>query len=118
MAIAQLIESVFSDIGIPGFFQVWRPTDEYPEMPDTYGVWLIQRESEALAADDGEAIREIDVTVHLVSKDDLTDICERVRASALRRNIAVLQVRNLDDVRNGDYQYHVRFDLVAYQFNI
>lgn len=116
MTIYQRVDAAFQAAGVPGFLQEWERTDAYPEIPAKFGVYIIARTAPALCADDCEAIRGYDVTVHLYGTGDLSAEAEALCEAAEALDFLIAGQRDLADVSAGDYRYHRRLDLVYYDY--
>lgn len=115
MTIYQRMDAAFAQAGIPGFLHEWRATEEYPVIPDMFAVYTVNSETDALCADDAELIHRWDIIVHLYSKGDAlayeVDLLCALRADGF----GIVRMRDVNDVRTGDYHYHRRFDLVRFE---
>ena len=78
MTIYQRMDKVFAVAGVPGFFQTWRRTDLYPELPELYAVYNVTVERPAQSADDREIFRRYDVEL-LVYVPDVAGAVEALR---------------------------------------
>ena len=90
MTIYQRMDAAFAKAGISGFLHEWRATEEYPVIPDMFAVYTVNSETDALCADDAELIHRAD-------------------------RFGIVRMRDVNDVRTGDYHYHRRFDLVRFE---
>lgn len=119
MTIHQRMKEIFEQAEIPGFLQVWKATPEYPKIPEKYCTYIVTTESDALCADDEALITQMNVYIHLYGKTDVTDEYNRLRAAITDQvGLTLLpRVHDLDDIREGEYQYHRRIDTYFYQFN-
>lgn len=108
MTIYQRMQAVFTAAGIPGFLQGWRATPAYPQIPDKFAAYIVNSEGPALCADDAPLISRTELSLHVYGKTDVTVETAALRDALLARGFAVSGVRDLDDVREGDYIYHRR----------
>lgn len=118
MTIYQRMADAFSAAGIPGFFQVWRRTPEYPEIPQKFCAYHIVTERCSLSGDDRPLVQAYDIAVHIYGTSDLTADIEALCDALRSRNFLIGLVRGLDDMRAGDYQYHRRIDLTYYDYGL
>lgn len=116
MTIYQRMEAAFAAAGVPGFLQAWQKTDEFPEIPPTFCAYVATQTDDALNADDQELARGYAVTVHLYGTADVSAAQAALEAAFLDGGFLIPRIRDLDDVRAGEYRYHKRFDLTYYDF--
>lgn len=116
MTIYQRMAAVFRRAGVPGFLQAWQKTREYPEIPDKFCAYVVERVSEALSGDDRPKAMEYAVSLHLFGRADVSDERDMLEAALLDAGFFIPCIRDLDDVRAGEYIYHKRFDLTYYEF--
>ena len=114
MTIHQRMSALFEAAEIPGFLQEWRATPEFPRAPDIFCTYIAPLDTPALCADDLEIIHATNVYLHMYGKTDVTPAYDRLLAAAKAAGFYIPTGRDLDDVRNGEYQYHRRLDLVYY----
>lgn len=117
MTIYQRMAALFEEADIPGFFQEWMATDEYPAIPDTYCTYLVEREGEGIAADDATLAYRFTVWIDLYGREDVAE-AERALVRALRAGgFYIPFTRDLDNQRLSDFQYHRRMQVTYYDFD-
>ncbi len=106
MTIYQRTDAVFEAAGVPGFFQMFRRTDRYPEMPDTFAVYNISRTRSPLCADDIEIARMYTVHIDVYGKGDVSGAVEAIRAALLAANYDMPETSDRPDLYGLALQYH------------
>ena len=116
MTIYQRMASICEATGIPGFLNEWMATDEYPVIPDTYLTYLVDMESEAMAADDDELVREQVVWIDLYGCTDASAPLDALRQALRAGGFLVPWTRDMDNQRLSRHQYHRRLKATYYDY--
>lgn len=118
MTIYQRMAAIFIEAGIPGFLNEWQATDEYPAIPDKYCTYLMEREAEAMAADDEPLVTRYTLWVDIYGKTDVSAE-QRALIRALRAGgFYIPYTRDLDNQRLSEYEYHRRMQVHYYQYDL
>lgn len=106
MTIYQRTGAVFEAAGVPGFLQMFRRTEEYPEMPDTFAVYNISQTRSPLCADDVEIARMYTVHIDVYGKGDVSGAVEAIREALAAADYALPVLSDQPDLYGLALQYH------------
>lgn len=118
MTIYQRMAKVFAVAGMPGFFQTWRATAEYPAIPDKYAVYAVTNDAAEFSADDEEFIHRYDVVVYLYGATDVTLEWEALQSVLQAAGFCVARGKDSATSQNGGIQYKKRIDTTYYDFHM
>lgn len=118
MTIYQRMNKVFRDASVPGFFQSWRATKEYPELPDKYAVYTVTNDTDEFNADDVEFIHRSDVVIYLFGATDITPECTSLSRALQGAGFCIARGRDAATALNGSIQNKKRIDATYYDFHM
>ena len=107
MNVYRRMQGAFHAAGVPGFLQYWRPTRQYPKVPEIFATWEMKSDAPALCADDGEMVLQlITAEVHIWGVRDVGDACGALCRALADAGFDVANRSDRMENRPDEWQYH------------